>query len=83
MPTGARIKKMTYFETAMSNKLKELPNGKRMGEHLRIRNANCPTKFTILDNSLMQFRLVKHPPALILKFYDREEDNETDNIKGV
>lgn len=79
MPTGARVKKMTYFETVVNEKLKELPNGKRMGEHLRIRNANCPAKFTILDGGLTQFRLVKHPPCLVIKFYREKEKDEADN----
>jgi len=76
--TGARVRKMTVFETAVSKRLKELPNGRRFGEQLKERNAKCPTKFTMLDDTLIQFRLICHPRTLILRFYDKEENNETD-----
>lgn len=54
----------------------------RRNKKFREDNASCATKWAISDEeTLLQFRLIKHPPVLIVRVYDKEiKKDEADNL---
>lgn len=69
--------KLTEFQILANEKLKNLPNKRDYREKFKQENERCATKYIVSDETLLQFRLLKHPPVLVMRVYDKADNLET------
>ena len=70
--------KLNEFQILANEKLKKLPNKRDYREKFKEENERCATKYIVSeDETLLQFRLLKHPPVLVMRIYDKADNLET------